>query len=175
MFKEVLDLNPDTVISLGGKNKKTGKPNPTSIEGYYLGKRAIEDRKKKSGKSYIYVFQTAQGSVGVWGKTDLDRKMLTATPGQMMRASFDRMVETPNGDMYKYKVEFDDSNTIEVAATIESNEQEGYSDDADFNNQESTDSEAEAYEQEELEAAATQLSAEKKAKVEAILNKGRKA
>ena len=74
-FKAVLDLNAEVTISLGGMNKKTGKANPKSVEGYYLGKKSIEDRKKKSGVSYIYILQTDKGNVGVWGKTDMDRKM----------------------------------------------------------------------------------------------------
>lgn len=118
-FKEVLDLNPDTVIALGGQNRKTGKANPTKVEGYYLGKRQVEDRKKKSGVSYIYVFQTEKGNVGVWGKTDLDRKMQSATPGAMLRATCIGTTPTPNGDMYKFKVEVDSDNTIEVTASEE--------------------------------------------------------
>lgn len=114
-FKKVADLNPDEVISLGGINKKTGKKNPASAEGYYLGSRSVEDKKKKSGNSYIHVFQTSRGSLGVWGKTDMDRKLLTVTPGVMTRVTFDKMVGTPNGDMYKFSVETDDENTIEVS------------------------------------------------------------
>lgn len=113
-FKEVLDLSCDTTISLGGMNKKTGKANPTKIEGYYLGKKEVEDRKKKSGISYIYAFQTPKGNIGVWGKTDLDRKMLCAPTGAMLRVTQSGIVPTPNGDMYKYKVEVDVDNTIDV-------------------------------------------------------------
>jgi hypothetical protein len=118
-FKEVSDLAADTIISLGGQNRKTGQKNPTSIEGYYLGSRQVADKKKKSGLSYIYTFQTAKGNVGVWGKTDMDRKMQSVTPGHMVRVSFDKMVPTPNGEMYKYKVQFDESNTIEVVGGSE--------------------------------------------------------
>lgn len=114
-FREVNDLSTDVTISLGGTNKKTGKKNPTSIEGYYLGSRQVEDKKKKSGVSYIYVFQTAEGNVGVWGKTDLDRKMQSAPLGAMIRATHSGMRATPNGEMYTYKVEFDADNTVEVA------------------------------------------------------------
>ena len=115
-FKTVTDLSTDTMVSLGGFNKKTGKNNPTSIEGYFLGSRQVESKKSKTGFAYIYTLQTAKGNVGVWGKTDLDRKMQAVTPGQMIRASFDKMVATPNGEMYKFKVEVDADNTIEVSA-----------------------------------------------------------
>lgn len=113
-YKEVADLNPDNTISLGGTNRKTNKKNPTEVEGYYLGSRTVEDKKKKNGVSYIHVFQTPKGTIGVWGKTDMDRKILTLTAGVMTKVTFDRMVNTPNGEMYKYKVATDDDNTTEV-------------------------------------------------------------
>jgi hypothetical protein len=116
-FREVNDLSSDTTISLGGVNKKTGKPNPSKIEGYYLGKREVEDKKKKSGKSFIYILQTPKGNVGVWGKTDLDRKMNEAPIGTMIRATHVGMAQTPNGEMYKYKVEVDETNTIDIPET----------------------------------------------------------
>lgn len=113
-FKEINSLETEQTISLGGTNKKTGKQNPTRIEGYYLGNRKIEDNKKKSGVTYIHVFQTPKGNVGVWGKTDLDRKLSGVTPGTMTRVSFVGMAPTKNGEMYKYKAEIDADNVIEV-------------------------------------------------------------
>lgn len=112
-FKEVADLSADVTIALGGVNRKTNKKNPTQVEGYYLGKREVEDRKTKSGKAFIYFFQTPEGNIGVWGKTDMNRKMESATEGTMTRVTFDRMVPTPNGDMYKYKVEVDTDNVLD--------------------------------------------------------------
>lgn len=116
-FKTVTDLSADVTISLGGVNKKTKKANPFSVEGYYLGTRQVADKKKKSGLSNIYFFQTLEGNVGVWGKTDMDNKMLSVTPGNKVRISYDRMVPTPNGDMYKYRVEVDEDDIIEVSDT----------------------------------------------------------
>lgn len=114
-FKEVSDLSTETTVSLGGINKKTGKANPKQIEGYFIGKKEVEDKKKKSGKSFIYVIQTPKGNVGVWGKTDLDRKMLAVTEGHMVRITQNKMVPTPNGEMYGYKVEQDSENSIQVS------------------------------------------------------------
>lgn len=119
-LKEVLDLDAETTVSIGGKNKKTGKPNPTSLTGYYLGKRRVESRKAKSGFTYLYIFQTEKGNVGVWGKTDLDRKMDSVNRGEMTVITFDRMVPTPNGEMYKFKVASDDMDVIEVGAVSDS-------------------------------------------------------
>lgn len=115
-YEQISDLNADVTVSLGGMNKKTGKVNPTKIEGYYLGKKEVEDKKKKSGVSYIYILQTAKGNVGVWGKTDLDRKMSQASVGLMTLMDQNGMQDTPNGPMYKYKVAQDKQNSISVAS-----------------------------------------------------------
>jgi len=113
-YKTIQSLEADVVVALGGANKKTGKKNPTQVEGYFLGSREVENKKAKSGKSYIYFFQTDAGNVGVWSKTDLERKMASAKLGNMTRVTFAGMRETPNGDMYTFKVEQDDTNTIDV-------------------------------------------------------------
>lgn len=164
-FKEVTDLNADVVISLGGTNKKTGKKNPINIEGYYLGRREVEDRKKKSGVGYIYFFQTPKGNVGVWGKTDLDRKMLTAKTGTMMRITSTGTRPTPNGDMYIYRVEVDSENTIEVL-----------SEETNFSaaSEEADDSFEAADEEESYSAPAPSVvdeAAARRAKVQALLSK----
>lgn len=133
-FEEIRSLDCDTTISLGGVNKKTNKKNPTQIEGYYLGSRTVADQKKKSGISYIHVLQTKDGNVGVWGKTNLDNKMKSVTPGFMIRITQSGMQATPNGDMYLYKVEVDKENTVDVAG---------------FNADASNDESADDYEAEE--------------------------
>lgn len=113
-FKQVLDLDADVTVALGGVNKKTGKKNPTQVEGYYIGVRSVESKKSKSGFSNIYFFQTQEGMIGVWGKTDLDRKMNQVKPGTMTLVKQSGTVPTPNGDMYKFTVAVDTDNTIEV-------------------------------------------------------------
>lgn len=173
-FKAITDLSADTTISLGGTNRKTGKKNPSSVEGYYLGKRAVKDTKKKSGESYIYFFQTSAGNIGVWGKTDIDRKLGAVPLGSMTRVSFDRMVPTPNGEMYKYKVEVDAENTIEVADLSAGAANEGFSaSTATWDNdggEEETATYSDASEDEEDAGQAAALAAaERKAKVEALL------
>lgn len=115
-FKQVQSLEAENTIALGGFNKKTRKENATSVEGYYLGSRTVPDSKKISGQSFIHFFQTESGNLGVWGKTDIDRKLSAVTPGTMTRVSFTGMRETPKGDMYLFKVEVDAENTIEVSA-----------------------------------------------------------
>lgn len=113
-FKQVVDLDAETTIALGGFNKKARKDNPTSVEGFYLGARQVESKKSRTGFASIHYFQTPKGNIAVWGKTDLDRKLSRVTPGVLVRAEFDKMQPTPNGEMYKYKVAVDADNTIEI-------------------------------------------------------------
>lgn len=175
-FEQVVDLSPDNVIALGGFNKKTKKDNPTTAEGYYLGSRSIVDNKKKDGVSYIHVLKTSKGDLGVWGKTDLDRKLLGTKPGVMVRLSFDRMVPTPNGEMYKYKVEVDKANQIEVAnlaaGSSSAGAQESDYDDSQENN-DGSGYDTDEDEQDNQQTAAL-AAAERQAKVQTLLrNKGK--
>lgn len=134
-FKEVASLDCDTTITLGGKDKKTGKSNPKQIEGYFLGTREIGPNKfNKQKVDVVHVFQTKDGNVGVWGKTDLDTKLKNAIPGRMVRATFTGSIPTNKGnDMLKFKVEVDNSNTIDVSDLVAQNNDaddstEGYED-----------------------------------------------
>jgi hypothetical protein len=133
-FKEVQSLDAETTISLGGFNKKTRQDNPTQVEGYYLGSKTVPSQKSKTGKAFLHVFQTADGNVGVWGKTDLDRKMgaLADKLGVMVRVTQKGTKPTKGGnDMYMFRVEVDVENMIEVAApqqTLEAEETSDYGD-----------------------------------------------
>jgi hypothetical protein len=115
-FQEVVSLDCDKAIQLGGSDKKTRKPNPTSIEGYYVGSKQIPSAKNKSGFTKLHVFQTGNGSVGVWGKTDLDTKLAGVASGTMTRVTYTGMKPTKNNPMYVYKVEVDSDNTIDTSA-----------------------------------------------------------
>lgn len=172
-FQEIATLDAETTIAIGGMNKKTGKKNPTSVEGYYLGSREVESKKSKTGKAFVYYFQTPKGNVGVWGKADLDRKMESATVGAMLRITHAGMTSTPNGEMYKYKVEIDSTNTIDVGFTgSRSNASSDYDDAPDLNEDEEldgTDDDDTSY-----RAPAPALSAaDRQAKVQALLSKKR--
>jgi hypothetical protein len=181
-YQEVTSLDADNVISLGGTNRKTNTKNPNRVEGFYLGTKTVKDAKKKSGESYIHIFKTAKGNVGVWGKTDMDRKLSGAPLGAMTRVTFDKMRPTPNGDMYVYKVEVDSDNTIEVVgqtASIESADEgseEGYEasgddDGADYGGE--TEEEEEAYEP--PTPAPRAANPAQKARVDALLKKSKGA
>lgn len=112
-FREVSSLDAEVVVALGKKDKATGKPYPKQAEGYYLGTRVVEN---KRGESKIHFLQTANGNLGLWGTTDLNRKLANVAIGTMVRVTSTGTKPTPNGDMYMYRVELDSDNTIEVAA-----------------------------------------------------------
>lgn len=134
-FKEIQSLDAETTISLGGFNKKTRQDNPTQITGYYLGSKTVPSQKSKTGKAYIHIFQTAEGNVGVWGKTDLDRKMsaLAEKLGVMVRVTQNGTKPTKGGnDMYIFRVEVDADNRIEVETQSYSLEAEETSDEEDY-------------------------------------------
>ena len=178
-FKEVTTLDADVTIRLGGVDKKTGKPNPQSAEGYYLGTRKVTSPKSKSGFASLHFLLTPNGNRAIWGKTDMDRKFSSVQPGTMVRISFDKMVPTPNGDMYKYKLEQDATNNIEVdfmhsrSTTAEEGtsgvgnecaELDGLTNDPEENND---------YEEQEAVQTSALAALERKQKVEALLKGNR--
>lgn len=173
-YQEVTSLDAEVTTPIGGVNKKTGKKNPTSAEGYFLGSRKVDSKKSKTGYALIHFLQTSKGNLGVWGKTDLDRKLANVIPGTMIRITHSGMQATPNGEMYKYKVEIDNDNTIEVAATNDdapvAQEEDSYSD----SNSSFEDTEDDSYDSGAVAAAQAAQAAERKAKVQALLNKGKK-
>lgn len=173
-FKTVQSLDADVTISLGKKDKKTGKTDPNEVEGYYLGRLVTTGG--KFGDSTLHFFQTAKGNVGVWGSTDLDRKLGAVTPGTMVRATRNGTKPTKNGDMKAYKVEVDADNTIEVELSDSSpanDDATGADYEASYDAEIDTD---DNQDDDDTTQAAALAAAERKAKVEALLrgNKGSK-
>jgi hypothetical protein len=174
-FKEVSSLDADVTIALGKINKETGKPYPKQAEGYYLGNRKVEN---KRGESTLHFLQTPKGNLGIWGTTDLNRKLQQVGVGVMVRITSTGTKPTPNGDMYTYKVETDKANTIEVetlsAGAVDSgneeSDDEGYSDDSGDGTEEGSGFDEDAAQAAALVAAEQ---AAKKAKVQEILARGK--
>ena len=176
-FKVVASLEADVTISLGGRDKKTGKANPNQVEGYYLGRRVVAPNKySKPGKTdYLYFFQTPKGNLGVWGKTDLDRKMGNVTPGTMVRASHAGMRPTPNGDMHTFTVEIDEENTIDVSGFNQVPAPSYADDNAEDDIEAVGDNEEDAVEVAAAPRKALNSSiAERAAKMQELLGKGKK-
>lgn len=110
-YQTKLDLRTDTTIALGGS--RNGKPNPTRIEGYYIGAKAVDT---DYGPAKLHIFQTSEGTVGVWGKSNLDRLLTGDHKGQMCLVTFEGMGKAQKGRKppYTYKLQYDADNTIEV-------------------------------------------------------------
>jgi len=179
-FQKVVDLDADNCTALGGLNKKTGKPNPKTAEGYYLGSKEVDSPKSKSGKAYLHILQTEDGNLGVWGKTDLDRKLKQVKAGEMIRITQSGKQATKNGDMYKFTVEVDKENTIEVAfpeaEAAEHQDTDSYSDEgeeSDVDGEEEQPDEVPPARTARTVQAATPPSASQQAKVAALLSKSR--
>jgi hypothetical protein len=184
-FKQLADLDADVTYALGGRDKKSGKANPTSIEGYYIGFRQVPSPKSKTGFAALHIFQTAKGNVGVWGKTNLDNKLGRVTPGLMTRVTFTGMKETKNNPMYTYSVEVDEENSIDVGTPPEASSavDEDQAADRDYSEDDYPDSDdGEETPMDEVPPAraaasarpvARQSSPESRAKVQALLNKAR--
>lgn len=158
-FKELLELDANTTIAIGGVNRKTGKKNPTSAEGYYLGSREVPSTKSKTGKCWIHYLSTDEGNLGVWGKTNMDKKIVQVPTGTMVRITFTGMKPSKNGDMYVYSVALDKENTIDMEADSGASEEEEDVDGGD--------------DYEDTPVAATLSAEQKKAKVQAILNRNK--
>src|SRR5258708_3017373 len=116
-FKVLASLDADVSVAIGKTDKKTGKKGPNSAEGYYLGSRKVMTKK---GEATLHFLQTPEGNLGVWGTTDMNRKLSSAQPGAMTRITFVGMKDTPKGPMFSYKIEVDAENTIEVEAAADS-------------------------------------------------------
>lgn len=174
-FKEVQSLDADTTIAIGGFNRKTKKDNPTSAEGYFLGTRQIDSAKSKTGKASLHFLQTAKGNLGVWGKTDMDKKLAQVKPGTMIKIAFDKMVAVPTGEMYRYKVLVDDTNYIEVgdlnATTNEPQEASEEGDRGDYTDRNTDESANEDEQDEDMAQAAALAAAERQKQVRALLSK----
>lgn len=175
-FKEVSSLDAEITVALGKKDK-SGKPYPKQAEGFYLGSRTVPN---KRGESKIHFLQTAKGNLGVWGTTDLDRKIGQVNPGSMVRITSTGTKPTPNGEMYTYKVEIDDANTIEVNLQQESAGVQARGADSDDNDEDTsyvdndTPDDSNEDDEDALQAEALAI-AERKAKVQELLKKKNKA
>lgn len=104
-------------IALGGMNNKTGKANPTKVEGYYLGARQVDTQ---NGPAFLHSFDTAKGKIDVWGKTNLNQRLKSVPIGTMTLVTVEsEMKKTARGRMYLFDVQYDPENIIEVTSTTE--------------------------------------------------------
>lgn len=172
-FEKINSLDSEVSVNLGGINKKTGKPNPKSVEGYYLGtKTGIPNKFDPAKPDCMHILQTEKGNVGVWGKSHLNPQMSKAIPGSMVRITFTGTRPSKKGnDQLLFTVEQDKTNNIDVG-DLQAQDSETYAAD------DSGDSELFEAPQEEPvyvaptppKTAAKAPDAARQAKVQALLN-----
>lgn len=165
-FTQVTSLDADVTISLGKKDKTTGKPYPNQAEGYYLGNRKVNT---KLGETTLHFLQTPKGNLGVWGGTDMNKKLAQVQPGTMVRITAAGKRPTPRGDMNVFTVESDTDNTITVnisAAAAEDYSDTGTNETSGYSSDETEDENSDVAQSQALAAA------ERKAKLDAILKGG---
>ena len=141
MFKDYSSPRPDTWVNLGGINKQ-GKKNPTTLEGYYLGRTEGPNQFDTTKTKVTFIFMNAAidgkpvpGIVGVNGSSNLVSKMKDAelnfrsTEGRAplgARTLVEYTGERNTGKgnpMKTYRTQFDADDTKDVAgigATLES-------------------------------------------------------
>lgn len=174
---EAPELNSSNIVKLGGKDPKTGKLNPASLEGYYLGKSSFQSKFNPNKTVWSYAFQTATGIKGLIGVGNLDRKMNDDSIVQLGRkvlVTFTGTVDTGKGNpMNTFSVKSKPHDVIDVTAPF------GSSADKDSQTQDSQDEDSEEEygdpaEDEEASQQTALMAAEKakatKAKIEALLN-----
>lgn len=114
-YKTKFSGNADKAIKLGGTNNETGRANPTSLEGYFLGSK---NTKSAHGPGKLHIFQTPEGTVGVWGTSKLNDLMTSDIVGQMCEVTFTGMIPPRvkgRKPAYGYKVRHDEDNTTDVS------------------------------------------------------------
>lgn len=139
-FKKKFSGETDKTIQLGDK----ANPKRISIEGYYLGTKDIPDSGYGPGK--LHIFQTQEGSVGVWGKTNSNRLMTSDLVGQMVRLTFTGMGAKVKGKnpAYQYELEHDEDNTTDTSGINVNAAPEGESTNEDDDSEDSIEDEAPA-------------------------------
>lgn len=121
MAYEILDdIRP---VVLGGVDKKTGKKNPTQLEGYYLRVESRPNRFNPEKPQNFYVFQTAEGQVGIYGKAGIDREMKKATLGVMtLVKDTGQVLDTGKGNPMKvFQIAQDKANILDADTLAASN------------------------------------------------------
>lgn len=171
-YEKVTDLGTDTVVKIGGVDSKTNKPNPTRLEGYYLGSKNV---KTSTGESVIQVFQTPKGNVGAWGTKELNDKLGQIAAGTMTLVEYKGKRKLQGGKtLHTYDVSQDTDNVISASAI-----KQVASDDSDTETTEDyEETQSSDFSEEDAEQAAALLVAEQKAKaakVQEILNRGKQA
>ena len=99
------------------------------MEGYYLGFKIVETQ---FGKGKLYIFETKDGNIGIWGKKQLNEDLPKVPVGTMMRITFKGMRKGKFRPLHVYEIEKDPTNTIDVlGSSVSLDESVDYSADED--------------------------------------------
>lgn len=159
-YQQLTDLGTDQVFALG-----VGEGKLSTIEGYYLGARTVTT---SNGDSVIHVFQTPKGNQGVWGTKKLNDNLGGSNRGVMTKIDYKGKIKLQGGKtQHTYEFFVDLDNSIQVAnlpsgtntANIELT-------DANVDGNGGVD--------EDFQQATALAAAERKAKVDAMLNRNKK-
>lgn len=166
-YKTKFNGTADTAIQLGGKG------NPTSIEGYFLGSKDTPDSGYGPGK--LHIFQTAEGNIGVWGKTNSNRLLTKDHVGQMVMLTFTGMGPKSKGKnpAYQYELKYDEENTIDTTGVELNTAEPAYDEDVESEEDETPVDEAPVSRAVPPVRAASAPSQERQDRVKALLNGSR--
>lgn len=171
------DPRPDKWVTLGGVNKQ-GVKNPTSAEGFYLGRTEGINQFDASKTKVTFMLKTPSGTLGVNASVNLITRMTTsernfmAKEGKSANGAFVVITflgEEPSGKgnpMKLFSVKFDPENIDTTAADTVLARGSSYADDEDTSSTNGAD--------EDAEQNVALAAAERAAKVKALLaNKGK--
>lgn len=107
--KKVIELSADTTIEWDAPGRK--------IEGYYLGYKTVNG---EYGPCRLHCFANDAGSVGGWGKTQLDKLLETVEVGCMSWVEFTGRGPKTKGKQpaYLFSVEWDDEDKIDTSTIV---------------------------------------------------------
>lgn len=100
------NLTTNVTITLGGAVEETGKPNPTSAVGYYLGTKSFEKLDTRSNEmktKTLNFLLTGDGIIGVWGgKSVIDSGFSKADIGVKLEIEYLGLTKSKKPGGYKY-------------------------------------------------------------------------
>lgn len=172
-MEELSGLSADVTVALGKPDKKTGKIK-TSLEGYYLGTKS--GIKTDHGNTSLHIFQTAEGNVGIWGTTRLDK--LISTYSERILGCFctvdylgkEKKARPGKSPAHLFKLSASKTNKINVANLQENSSYEEELTDESINDELSEESEPIAARPVAPKSPASTPDAARQARVQALLS-----
>lgn len=180
-FKDYSSPRVDKWVTIGGRNRN-GDLNPAEVEGYYLGKTEGPDNFNEGKTKTTYLIRTPEGIFGVNGSSNLNRKMGEAetnlaieggATGSAIKITFTGTSPSKKGAPTKlFTVQFDSEDRIDAGAVLSAASENGMSDEGSDDSDDDNNDLDSALES-EAPAPRAAASASNKARVDALLSKGK--